>query len=69
METRKLPSNFADVTVTTTQENPDTEIISMCIVPVNIRHWNNIKNEVLTYAMLNSCSQGSFIQDDLIKEF
>ena len=66
---KKIASNFADVTVTIAQENSDTEIISMCIVPVNIIHWNNIKDEVLTYAMLDSCIQGSFIQDDLIKEF
>ena len=69
MEIKKIANNFADVTVATTQENSDTEIISiMCIVPVKIRHWKNIKNEVLTYAMLDSCSQGSFIQEDLIKE-
>ena len=30
--------------------------------------WKNIKNEMLTYAMLDSCSQGSFIQEDPIKE-
>ena len=65
---KKIANNFAVVTVATTQENSDTEIIIMCIVPVKIRHWKNIKNEVLTYAMLDSCSQGSFIQEDLIKE-
>ena len=64
----KIANNFADVTVATTQENSDTETICMCIVPVKIRHWENIENEVLTYAMLDSCSQGSFIQEDLIKE-
>ena len=29
-------NNYADVTVATTQENSDTKIISMCIVPVKI---------------------------------
>ena len=59
----KKNANNYDVTVTTTQENSDTEIISMCIVPVKIRQWNIINKEVLTYA-----SQGSFIQEDLTKE-
>ena len=53
---QKIANNFADVTVATTEENSNTEIISMCIIPVKIRHWKNIKNEVLTYAMLDGCS-------------
>ena len=65
---KKIATNFADVTVATTHEILDTEMISMCIIPVKIRHWKNIKNEVLAYAMLDSCIQGSFIQEDLIKE-
>ena len=65
---KKIANNFADVTVGATEENSDVEIISMSIVPVKIRHWKNVKNEVLTYAMLDSCSQGFFIQEDLIKE-
>ena len=39
----------------------------MCIIPVKIRHRKNIKKQVLTYAMLDSCSQGSFTQEDLVK--
>ena len=45
---KKIANNFADLTVATTQENPETEIISMRIVPVKIRNWKNINNEVLT---------------------
>ena len=33
---KKIADNYADVTVATTQENLDTEIISMCNVPVKI---------------------------------
>ena len=65
---KKIVNNYADVIVATTQEKPDTEIIRMSIVPVKIQHWKNIKKEVLTYAMPDSCSPGSFIQEDLIKE-
>ena len=45
---KKIANNFADLTVATTQENPETEIISMRVVPVKIRNWKNINNEVLT---------------------
>ena len=45
---KKIANNFDDLTVATTQENSETEIISMCIVPVKIRNWKNIKNEVVT---------------------
>ena len=61
METKKIANSYADVTPL---KRTHTEIISMCIVPVQIRHWKNIKKEVLTYAMLDSYSQGSFIQED-----
>ena len=38
------------------------EIVSMCIVPVKIRYVNKRK-EVITYALLNNCSQGTFVED------
>ena len=65
---KKIANNYANMTVATRLENSDTEIISLCIVPAKIQHWKNIKKEVLTYAMLDSCSQGSLIQEDLVKE-
>ena len=63
---KKITNSYADMTIST--ENSDTEIISMSIVPVKIWHWKNIKKEVLTHAMLDSCNQGSFIEEDLVKE-
>ena len=41
--------------------------INMCIVPVMLRH-KDAKSDVLTYALLDSCSQGTFIDKDLINE-
>ena len=41
--------------------------ISMCIVPVMLRH-KDAKSDVFTYALLDSCSQGTFIDKDLINE-
>ena len=45
-----------------TVEKHQTKVINMCIVPVN-----DVKN-VLTYAMLDNCSQGSLIQEALVKK-
>lgn len=40
--------------------------LSMCIVPVIIRH-SDAKSDVLTYALLDSCSQGTFIDQSLLQ--
>ena len=42
-------------------------MISMCIVPVKLKHEHGA-NEVTTYAMLDNCSQGSFIHDSVVKK-
>ena len=39
----------------------------MCIVPVKVKSTAQGK-DVLTYAMLDNCSQGSFIQEALVKK-
>ena len=46
----------------------DVEVISMCVVPIKISH-QNCKKTIRTYAMLDNCSQGSFIKQDLLKRF
>ena len=38
----------------------------MCIVPVRVKRKDFI-NEVPTYALLDSCSQGTFVLDKLVK--
>ena len=41
-----------------------SDAISMCVVPVQIRHPDS--NKVLdTYAMLDNCSQGSFLKEEI----
>ena len=44
----------------------NVEVINMCIVPIKISH-QNCKKTIRTYAMLDNCSQGSFIKQDLLK--
>ena len=44
----------------------DVEVISMCVVPIKISN-KDCKNTIRTYAMLDNCSEGSFIKQDLLK--
>ena len=41
------------------------QVISMCVVPVVIKHKDSTK-EIITHAILDSCSQGTFIVEDLV---
>ena len=45
-----------------------TEVISMYVVPVWVGHRNSRKM-VKMYVMLDNCSQGSFIKDEIFEEF
>ena len=45
----------------------EAEVISMCVVPIWVGHKNSAKI-FKTYTMLDNCSQGSFIRDELIEE-
>ena len=45
----------------------DNEVISACLVPVWVGQKNSIKM-IKTYAMLDNCSQGSFIKDEIIED-
>ena len=39
----------------------------MCVVPIKITHAET-KREVSTFAMLDNCSQGSFIKNNIIEK-
>ena len=43
------------------------EVISICVVPVRLRHCNSQK-EVKTFALLDSCSQGTIVTEKILKE-
>ena len=45
----------------------ETEVISMCVVPVWVGHRNSRKM-IKTYAMLDNSSQGSFVKDEIIED-
>ncbi len=41
--------------------------ISMCIVPVNLHHKQDPNNVITVYAMLDNCSEGTFITSDVLE--
>ena len=45
----------------------DTEVISMCVVPIWVGHRNSRKL-IKKHAVLGNCSQESFIKDEIIKD-
>ena len=66
-----LKSNFSglnsDLKCTGMTGKTGSKVISMCIVPVKVKHGDS-KDMITTYTMLANCSQGSFINDKLVKE-
>ena len=63
---KSVTNSFADVKTLSTVEKHQTNMRSMCIVPVKVRAAAQGK-DVLTYTMLDNCSQGSFIREALVK--
>ena len=43
-----------------------SDVVSMCIVPVRVKRKCSV-NEIQTFALLDSCSQGTFMLDKLDK--
>ena len=66
-----IKSNYAmldnGVKHASTTAKSRSKVISISIVPVKIKHGDSNKM-VTTYAMLDNCSQGSFILDSAIKK-
>ena len=62
----KLKVNFiGDVKWASTLGKLESKVISMYIVPVNIKYKNNGK-QITTCAMLDNCSQGSFVHEGVL---
>ena len=45
----------------------DLTVLSICVVPVRIHHEKSNK-EVISFAMLDACSQGTFSTNKLMKD-
>ena len=61
-----LANSFVDLKTLSSVEKHQRKVISICIIPVKVKSAAQRK-DVLTYAMLDNCSQGSFIQGALVK--
>ena len=59
-----VKTNFAEMDVKSASANMASKIISMCVVPIKIT-YTETKREVSTFAMLNNCSQGCFIKNNI----
>ena len=53
--------------ITVASINTGSEVISMCIVPVKVKK-DHSSEAVETYALLDSCSQGTFISEKLTQD-
>ena len=62
-----VTNSFSDVKILSTVEKHQTKVMSMCTVLLKVRAAAQRK-DVLTYAMLDNCSQGSFIREALVKK-
>ena len=59
-----VKTNFAEMDVKSASANMASKIISMCVVPIKIIHAET-KREVSTFAMLDNCSRGCFIENNI----
>ena len=59
-----LQSNIAEVDVKCASTGFPANIISMCVVPVKLSHAKT-KKDVPTLAMLDNCSQGTFLKQSI----
>ena len=62
-----ITSNLAEMDIKCNSSIIKSKIISMCVVPVKVSHSKS-KKEFSTYTVLDSCSQGTFIKEDIQKK-
>ena len=70
-DSENIKSNYAtldnDVKCANIIAKSGSKVISMCIVCVTIKHWDNNKMVTIS-AMLDKCSQGSFNLGSVVKK-
>ena len=60
-------SQKSDSTLACATSKLKSKVVSMCVVPVKVK-CSNSKKEFRTHAMLDCCSQGTFISTDLARK-
>ena len=63
----QVVSNFAEMDIKCASAKIPAKIISMCVAPVKIGHVRT-KKELSTLAILNNCSQGTFMKENIKKK-
>ena len=64
---KTFKNNFANIRNVPCESVRTGEVLSMCMVPVKVRH-KNFDKELMMFAMLNTCSQGTFITTSLMEQ-
>ena len=64
---KTVESNCAYVGDSHNNHTGDLTVLSMCVVPVRIQHERSNK-EVISFAMLDACNQGTFSTKKLMKD-
>ena len=64
---RTVKNNCANIKDVQCESIRTGDVLSMCVVPVKVRHKNSDK-EIMTFAMLDTCSQGTFITTSLMEQ-
>ena len=64
---KSVTSNCADVDGIQCESIGTEDVLSMSVVPVKIQH-NQSHKEILTFAFLDTCSQGTFVTQSIIEQ-
>ena len=62
-----MTSNCANVDDIQCQSVGTEDVLSMCVVPVKVQD-NQSDKEIITFAMLDTCSQGTFVTQSLMEQ-
>ena len=62
-----MKSNCANISNTQCAAICSGQVFSMHVVPVKVQHKENNK-DIITFAMLDSCSQGTFVRENLMNQ-
>ena len=64
---KAVKNNCANIKDVQCESTGTGEVLSMCVVPVKVPHKNSDK-ETMIFAMLDSCSQGTFATTSLMEQ-
>ena len=63
----KIKSNCANISNNQCAAIGSGQVLSMCVLPVKVQHKES-NDEIITFAMLDNCSQGTFATENLMNQ-